>query len=712
MAEKLNIAFLWHMHQPYYRDPTSGKYILPWVRLHGLKGYTDMLEAVRRFGSVQVTFNFVPCLVKQLCDLTSGEESDLYSDLSQKPAEDLSPVEKKIILQHFFSAHWENMVLRYPRYRDLLYQRGRRILDSEADHIIKSFTSRDFRDLQVWFNLTWFGWAAQERYPQISELKRKDRDFTEEEKIQLLDLQKEVLSQIIPAYASLWKESQIEISTSPYYHPILPLIVDSRIARISQPQDPMPGRVFQHPEDAREQLQQGRNFIAEQFGQKPVGLWPSEGSVSPAVCELAGESGFEWLATDENLLLVTLSNAKREEVIYQTYSAYEGGPTLVFRDRSLSDAIGFRYARNAPERAVDDFLGHLENIASSVPSPETSMVAVILDGENAWEYFSDGGRDFFKELYDRLSQHPHLRTRTIGDFVRQNPAKSVLPPIFPASWIRGSFRIWIGDPVKNAAWDNLAETASVLEEISKNGNNGEAAERARRWLHIAEGSDWFWWYGEPNKSDFDDEFDQLFRSNLMQVYNEFGLEIPGSLLRPLRGDEAGEEVPLFPMKPKLDGRETNFYEWVGARVIKASDFSGSMNFESGLLEKLYFGLSETDLFFRLDPTEQFRSITDLKIIIQFTGTDQPLLEIQKFRSGTKPEALWRCGDSVTRLSDVAFDHILELALPFDVLPGAHDEVLFNIILKKGDLEIERWPREGSYVCPWPTEEYLTANWVV
>jgi len=712
MAGKLNVCFLWHMHQPYYRDPSRNRYSLPWVRLHGIKGYYDMLAAVKKFPQIHVTFNFTPCLVKQIADLTTGGESDLYFELSQKPAEELDEDEQLLILRRFFSANWETMVLRYPRYRDLLHRRGRYITPVDLPGARRRFSPADWRDLQVWFNLTWFGWAAEAEYPLIAELRQKGREFTEPEKQSLLHLQQELLGKIIASYRQAWKSGLLEISTSPFYHPILPLVIAGYSAKISQPQDEMPPHEFMRPGDAREQLQRGRNYMEQQFGQAPTGLWPSEGSVSPAVCELADEAGFEWLATDEAVLLATATGAKREDAIYQSYRAFRDGPTLIFRDRFLSDAIGFRYARNTAKQAVDDFVGHLENIAAAQKQPDTALAAIILDGENAWEYFPDGGLCFFEELYGRLSDHPKLKTSTVGDYVARHPSKKVIPPIFPASWIRGSFRIWIGDPVKNAAWERLREAAEVIDQNSKLMDKQKAAAQAQEWLYIAEGSDWFWWYGEPNNSDFDAEFDQLFRFNLIQIYKELGLDIPENLLKPIGPEVLAEEVPLFPMQPQIDGRNTNYYEWIGAREVRSGDYSGSMNLSTSFLEKLYYGLSETHLCLRLDPGEHFAAQDNLRIIVRFMGPGQPLLRVQNFTPRHKPHAIWCWEKPVCEIADVAFDQILEIAIPFSLLPSDREEVYFAVLIKKGDLEVERWPREGSYVCPRPTPEYLAQNWVI
>lgn len=713
MPKKLNVAFLWHMHQPFYRDPANGRYALPWARLHGIKGYTDMLEAVRRCDNVRVTFNLVPCLVQQISDLASGKEADLYFELSTKPANDLDPAEKNVILKHFFSANLANMILPYPRYRDLLNRRGRRLSEDALASKAKTFTSQEFRDLQVWFNLTWFGWASEQRHSLIGELKRKDRDFSEQEKSELLALQIDVLKEAIPAYKDAWREKRVDISTTPYYHPILPLIIDQRSARISQPKDPMPAVDFIRPTDAMDQLQKGRSYVKEQLGREPTGLWPSEGSVSPAVCELASQIGFEWLATDEGVLLGTMPGKKREAVIYQTYRAFENGPTLIFRDRFLSDAIGFRYAGNKPERAVDDFVGHLQDIADSFSNPDEKIVAVILDGENAWEYFPDGGERFLNELYSRLLNHDCLRLTTITQYVKDHPAKTVLPPIFPASWISGSFRIWIGDPIKNTAWERMAQTASALDESARNGADPRTIESAKQWLYVAEGSDWFWWYGQPNFSEFEPEFDYLFRANLMQVYKELNLPVPQSLLRPISKEQLPEEtMPLFPMKPTIDGKETNFYEWVGARSISVDSFSGSMNLSGSLIEKLWYGISETHLFLRLDPSEEFLGTASIEVLFKFSGALEKMLVVGIQKRGKSLKTSWQCNNPPRSLPELAFDRILEIKIPFEDLTLQGHEVLLAVIVRQNDLDVERWPREGYYSCPWPTVEYLSANWVV
>jgi hypothetical protein len=369
---------------------------------------------------------------------------------------------------------------------------------------------------------------------------------------------------------------------------------------------------------------------------------------------------------------------------------------------------------------VDDLVGHLENIAGHHKDSEGSasggspaVVSIILDGENAWEYFADGGQGFFSELYGRLADHPRLVTTTMGAFTQEHPAQTVLPPIFPASWINGSFRIWIGDPVKNQAWERLKQTADLIDECSGVTSKMKAVARAREHLLAAEGSDWFWWYGEPNSSDFDLEFDQLFRLNQIQVYKELGLLVPEDLTRPIAAAHAEtREQTLFPMQPVIDGKETTYYEWAGARVIRASDYSGSMFMSSSLLSSLYYGISPQELFFRLDPTDSLRTLKGLKIVIRFIGPGQSSLEITNLGRRGRPQAIWSSLETNAKITEVAFQKILETALPFELLPRLEDQVHFAVIIMNNNLEIERWPRMGSYSCPWPTQEYLAGTWVV
>ncbi|MBU0520462.1 hypothetical protein KJ564_16150 [bacterium] len=713
MPGKLNVSFLWHMHQPYYRDPNTGRYAMPWVRLHATKGYLDMIEAVLRFGGKGVTFNIVPSLLLQLNDLAEGQDEDDYLRLSLKTPDQLEPVEKGTILRHFFSANHDNLVLPYRRYKKLLQKRGFDLSHQGIDAAVKRFNETDFRDLQVWFNLTWFGWAAGEKYDLLRALKKKGQDFTEDEKVSLLDLQREVLGNIISTYKGAWDQGLIDISTSPFYHPILPLLIDNRSAKISQPRDPMPEELFQRPEDAEIQLKRARKYIKSQFGRYPTGLWPSEGSVSPAACELAAEADFKWLGTDERILMATLPGLKREEIIYSGYKTRDDGPTIYFRDQGLSDAIGFRYAKNPSKRSVADFIGHLEMIAASFKSPEEHIVSVILDGENAWEYFPDGGKAFFEELYGRLQNHKNVQLTSFSDFSTKQQEHKVLPPIFPASWINGSFRIWIGEPIKNIAWDHLAKAAKLIGEHEKQKPKPKGLKKIKELLYIAEGSDWFWWYGTPNSSDFDAEFDYLFRANLLQIYSSLGVEPPDELKQPLVGETLPVEFKdFFPIHPIIDGKETHYYEWLGAVKITSGDYSGAMNIGKTFITKLFYGLSENHLFIRVDAPAEFWSTTGQEIIIQVERERQSAVSIRNLQNTDDLLINWQGELPPKEMPEAALDRCLEIQIPFANFSCPDQRIKFAICVKRNNLEIERWPREGGFACPCPSDELFGSNWLV
>ncbi|UCD58821.1 MAG: glycoside hydrolase, partial [Candidatus Hydrogenedentota bacterium] len=415
---KLFVAFLWHMHQPMYKDPISGTYTLPWVRLHSTKGYNDMLSILEGFPKIRQTFNVVPSLMMQIQEYASGEATDIFYEVSKKPAAELTVDERVFILQNFFAANWDTMVLIYPRYRELLEKRGRRIAHEELEERQAAFSDEDMRDLQVWFNLTWFGYAARDKDRELQQLFLKRGSFSEVEKQLVLEKQLGLLRSLLPRYKAAQDSGQIEVSASPFYHPILPLLCDFESAREALPEVKLPRERFRHPEDARQQVVSGMSYHERVFGRKPRGMWPSEGSVSVEAARIMADAGIRWIATDEEILLNTIRGKRRAELIYAPYRLQLDGVNLdmVFRDKSLSDLIGFSYSKNKPQSSAEDLVGHLRNIHSALePTSGEHLVSIILDGENPWEYYTDGGRLFLSTLYSLLSQSDKIETTTIGD---------------------------------------------------------------------------------------------------------------------------------------------------------------------------------------------------------------------------------------------------------------------------------------------------------
>jgi len=721
----LNIAFFWHMHQPYYRNPLTGSYSLPWVRLHALKGYYDMISLLEDYPAIRQTFNLVPSLIRQLNDYAGGEGQDVFLEYSRRPAEDLSPEEKKFILANFFMCYWENMVKPYPRYWDLLKKRGLKVPEYRLEELLPKFTPQDFRDLQVWFNLTWTGYRIRQEDKNVRELIQKGKDFTEEEKASLLKIQQEVIRKLIPLYRSLLSRGQVEITVSPFYHPILPLLVDWSFASRAMPRAGLPG-FFAHPEDAEAQIQKAVAFYEKTFAARPSGLWPSEGSVCPEMIPLVQRAGIRWMASDEGILFKSLPGEAGRAALYRPYRArFQGSEVLmVFRDRNLSDLIGFTYSKNEPQASVQDLLTHLQNIALSHSRDRDPFVLIALDGENPWEYYPDGGRAFLSGLYERLSRETVLKTVKVGEFLETNPPRETLEALHTGSWIDQNFHIWIGQPEDNLAWNCLKRTRGFLEKAASRDSTSNPEKKELAWeeIYIAEGSDWFWWFGDDFSSDQDDEFDRLFRMHLGNVHLLLGTEIPDYLKTPISTTHEVKPTlePVGFISPSLDGQVTHFYEWREAGYFSAKTTGGSMYRGEGFVSGFYYGFDPERLYFRVDPIWRTKDpLQGLRINIHFSQPwDWQIVFPLKFSGGEIPyyDLFLREGDGLvpkTRSTHMGAGKILELSIPFQELrlqPG--EKIQFFIQVQKGDFEVERHPRSGYLSFSIPDRDFEMTHWQI
>ncbi|MBS1272072.1 MAG: hypothetical protein MAGBODY4_01210 [Candidatus Marinimicrobia bacterium] len=530
--QPLYLIFQWHMHQPFYKNPGTGKYELPWTRLHATKDYTDMAWHLERFPEMKGVINFVPSLLRQIVDYSDFDTvEEEYLRITRKNATDLTADEQIFLLQEFFTANEKRIIHRAPRYTELLNKRGDNTDPAALKNVSKQFTDQDFRDLQMWFLLGWTGEALREK-DEIASLVKKDRNFSEAEKQQVLDIHEKAISDIIPRYEELRKSGQIEISGTPYAHPILPLLIDSEVARVSMPGVHLPKKRFRHPEEAEKQIRLGKQSLKELAGWDIAGMWPSEGSVSEDTVDFIAREDIRWITTDSNVLARSLSRNTESAYLdsaamYQPYQfATENGDlTMFFRDQSLSDLIGFRYANLSAEDAVNDFMGYLHRIDESLPDDGYPYVAVVtMDGENAWEHFEQNGKPFFDQLYQSLGQSERIQTTTFSEYLETATVEKKLQWLHPGSWIGADFHIWIGHPEKNAAWDALNKAINLIERKRKAGV--EIPEKVEQAILQAEGSDWFWWYGHHNNSDHDEVFDQLFCDTLRMVYEAFDEPVP------------------------------------------------------------------------------------------------------------------------------------------------------------------------------------------
>jgi len=729
------ICFVWHMRQPYYTDPLSASASMPWVRLHATKAYFDMAYLLEQFPGVKATFNFTPSLLLQLQEIGTGKVHDLFFEHAQRPADELRPEEKAFLIRHFFSANWATMVRPHPRYHELLVKRGLETDEFHLERMARQFTTQEFLDLQVWFNLAWFGYGSLHRFPRLADLRTKNRGFTEADKQEVLALQLTAVQQIIPMYRALAERGQIELTTTPFYHPILPLVIDTDITQRARPDLPLPSR-FRAPEDAEAQLRLAVEFHTAAFGRPPVGLWPSEGSVCPELIPLLPRVGLKWLATDEGNLARSLhASGQHWYRPSDLYRAYRTGPpdgemTIVFRDRELSDAFGFTYHKTTPDVAAEDVLQRLRQVVRDVPHDRV-LIPIILDGENPWEHYHEGGEQFLSALYtafERQGLHEagavETETATVSEALDSMPPSTHLPYLHSGSWINQDFKIWIGHEEDNRGWNLLSHTRShLIERISD--LPPERAKTAWHELYAAEGSDWFWWYGDDFDTAYKEEFDRLFRTHLRNVWTLAGTTPPDVLNHPICGvrtslTAARLTYPVAFLHPTLDGHVTDFFEWRGAGMINTRPPLGAMWKADGLLAEIFFGWDLEHLFLRLDPEEGERPPREaLHVEVQLQSQTQsfrltwPMNDtgtVEYLMARRMPDGIWQ-DIGASRL--LCHKTITELAIPFKDLGAEAGHLLrLSIVILERGLEIARYPHGQSAEVTIPGPDFESTLWRV
>ncbi|MCD6249398.1 MAG: hypothetical protein J7J98_03580 [candidate division Zixibacteria bacterium] len=685
------VAILWHMHQPNYREPHSGRMAMPWVRLHALKDYLDMPLTAAARDEIKVTFNLVPSLIDQLQAYQDGGV-DRHLELSRFRANDITDALKREILGSFFCANPTRMIVPYARYRQLYNKYS--TVASEPGTLVNLFSSEEIRDLQVWSNLAWVDPMFRNEDP-ICSLIAKGLHFSEEEKDALLDWQLGLISRIIPTYQKLQDEGRLEVSFTPYYHPILPLLCDTNIATEALPSIELPEKRFVHPEDAEKQIAMAIEQYRALFGRELEGLWPSEGSVSEEVADMVSRMGIKWMATDEEVLAHSLSKSglrKRDNPIHRVYE-YPTGLKLLFRDHALSDRLGFVYSSWDATKAVDDFVGHIKRLGKVYASQsDQAVIPIILDGENAWEYFPDDGTEFLNLLYDRLADDPTIETITLGEAARTLTPQS-LPKLFAGSWINHNFRVWIGHSEDNAAWNLLSRTRNDLVEFEKNNPGFDPNRLAQAWkqIYIAEGSDWCWWYGDDHHSDHDDQFDLIYRLHLAAVYEFLGMEVPLDHLRPIhtRSLILQAAMPDSLVSPQIDGRLTYFYEWAGAGHFECRQSGKTMHQVARQITDIYFAYDYDRFYIRLD----FRSKNELKSMIGLKA--ELCFHLPESRIFMLDLSVGN-GASTTGDFEYVQGDVLEFAVRRDSLwPDGFGELSFVAGLTQNDQRLECWPEHES-----------------
>ena len=682
----VNLALLWHMHQPFYQDLATGEHILPWVRLHAIKDYWGMVALLDEFPAVRVTFNLVPSLVAQVEEFAADRARDRHLELGLKPAAGLTDEEARWVVANGFHAPYGRMIAPFPRYAELHALRRAR----------QPFDEAQLRDLQVWHKLVWIDPDYQSADKRVRALIDKGHAFTEADKGLLRDIELELLRRVVPAYRDASRRGQIELSTSPFYHPILPLLVNSDVHLVAHPHANRPRTRFTRPGDARAQIERAIAFHESRFGSRPRGMWPSEGSVSDEAIALIAKTGLDWIATDEDILARSLGvslprdafgHAERPDILYRPYRVTANGPVALFRDHTLSDRVGFHYQSWDAVQAADDFVARVREAGrrfTQVTGGEVGTVCVILDGENAWEHYAGGGRPFLRALYARLGAASDIRTMTFTEAA--TGAAPTLPAVYPGSWINADFYIWIGHRDDHRAWSQLADACAEFDRRA-GAASLEAREHAFEELLIAEGSDWFWWYGDDHSSDHDREFDELFRRHLRNAYAALESAVPDELYvsNITTGAHPDRLAPEDLLPIALDGRDTSYLEWMGAARAPLSKPTGAMHEVSPptSLSEVLVGVAAGTLCLRLaGPALLARLVAgDVRLSIATSAPEVRHIPIE---------------DQWLRIDTAA-----EVAIPFDVIGvGPEEDLAFCLqVLDASGSVIESLPVGGSWLLP-------------
>ena len=727
MTRPVCLALIWHMHQPDYRDPETGAATLPWVRLHATKDYLDMATLAAEFPAVPQTFNLTPVLLEQL-EALAGGAPDTWFDLAMRPAESLTENESLFLVRNLFMVSWERYVDPHPRYRALLELRGRTGPEQVGPADAARFSPQDLRDLVVLFHLAWMDerWIALDG--GLRGLRERGAPYREEDKTVLREAHLGLLRRTVGEYREFSRRGHLELTCSPYYHPISPLLIDQASAHDARPGMALPGRTFHGERDAAWHLDEGIRSHAARFGSPPAGMWPSEGSVSEASLALAASRGIRWLGTDQEVLVESLRKGGQEVPagahLRPWVHATASGPVhLLFRDHYLSDLIGFVYSRWPAEQAAADFIHKVKAAGSQAPEGAGGappLVTVILDGENAWESYPGDGRPFLEALYRALAADPEIECVLPSAYLKQwGDSAPALAQVRAGSWINHDFGIWIGHPEDRKAWEVIAEARGAL--LAREATL-PADTFARAWKHLmaAEGSDWTWWYGTEHHTALAAEFDQLFRRQIAHMYRLAELPVPTMLQEPIKRFEPdwGFAAPTDHLAVILDGRVSNYYEWLPAGHYEVTHSASAMHRSQTLLEAFKFGSDRTGNFlFRLDLDQHREIFDDAQIILRLAApvAGDCVFELKDGAWACRFEPAEAGADpsGVVELK-AACESVFEALVRFSPAVAAEPTRRFALIVREraSGRTLEHWPPDGYLSIANPKGGEFTDAWVV
>ena len=711
-SKKLSIAFYWHMHQPVYQLTPNGDYLMPWVRLHAVKDYLDMALWAKKFENLKLNFNFVPVLIDSIIEYGEKEAHDIHSRMTISPTEKLNNEDKLFILTNFFDANYQTMILPNPEYHRL-YQ----LVQAAGTNDVSVLTDQEYSDLLALFNLAWMDPSYKTSNADLKRLIKKGKNYTLEDRIQIIEIQREIIRKIIPTIKKLVAKNKIEVTTSPYYHPILPILLDYKnIKKNASPDDELLS--LKTELDAKLQTKMALDRIEEVFGKRPRGVWPSEQCVNGKTLEMLSNLGVEWSISDEGILANSINfefehdfkgYLKEPYHLLKTYQykTKTSDIKMIFRDSTIPNLISFEYQNHNPLTTAGDLYDRIKVLQSKIlSSPDKEhLLTIALDGENCWENYLEDGASFLKALYTLITEDESLETVLISEYLDKAKENKILNKISSGSWINRNFKLWVDEPVKDLAWAYLRRVRHDFSEYVKREPLNPNIETARRELFIAEGSDWFWWYGEPNDSGRDNIFDFLFRTHLKNIYRCLGLDTPKYLDFPLSNLSTSKpsKYPLSLITPTIDGkfitREDDI--WNSAGCIDIPD--GPVLRESKLFDNIRFGNDEENFYLKLHMNKYIRENADLTkrtyqmyIYLRKAGNKQALapvrlinkteniapVSLEKFHNEIQiairndklqllrlikaiPGDMWVLEQ--TKSIETAYDEVLDVKIPFELL---------------------------------------------
>lgn len=718
-SKKLSIAFYWHMHQPVYQLTHDGDYIMPWVRLHAVKDYLDMALWVTKFKNLKLNFNYVPVLLDCILEYANEGAHDIHSRLTVTPEDKLNKEDKIFILNNFFDANYQTMILTNEEYHRL-YQ----IVHTEGTEDVDIFTNQEYADLMALFNLAWIDPSFRTADPELKKLVKKGKNYTLEDRVKIIEIQREIIRKIIPTLKQLWEENKIEITTSPYYHPILPILLDYRNIKKNAPaDDEILGLSTEL--DAKLQTEMALERIEEIFGKRPKGVWPSEQCVNGKTLEMLSNLGVEWSISDEGVLGSSINFEFEHDFrgflkepyhllkTYQ-YKTKNSDIKMIFRNSTIHNLISFEYAQHNPIATANDLYDRIKVLQSKIlSSPDNNhLLTIALDGENCWENYLEDGNSFLKTLYTLITEDETLETVLISDYLEKTEHKP-LSKISAGSWVNKNFKLWIDEPVKDLAWIYLKRVRQDFSDFVKREPLNPNISLARKELFICEGSDWFWWYGEPNDSGKDNIFDFLYRTHLKNIYRYLDLDMPKFLDEPIVNISPSKpsRYPQSLITPPINGKEVRKDTdiWNSAGCIDTPD--GPVLRESKLFETIRFGNDENNFYLKFHLNKYLKSNPNLMqrtyqmyIYTRKSGRQQVLssvrlinktqnvlpISMEKFHNEIQiaikndnlqfmrfikaiPGDMWVLESE--KPIKTAYDEVLDLQVPFDLLGIEKGETL-------------------------------------